>query len=118
MQQTETSLQIIYVYQLVSVYIQNRAGCGLWAWLSISELHPPVVFEESSRHSYEGEEEIDREGVFSPPVTRELKEVEEEDGETNDQGLPHFNPVNAGQDVDGIRAEDSEHTHVHKVQYA
>ena len=74
------------------------------------------MFEESSWHGYEGQEQVDGEGVLGPPVTGQLDEVEEEDWEANYQGLPHFYAVDTGQDVDGVCTEHGQHTHVHKVE--
>ena len=54
--------------------------------------------------------------MLGPPVARQLNEVEEEDGEANYQGLPHLYAVDTRQDVDGVRTEHSQHTHVHKVE--
>lgn len=54
--------------------------------------------------------------MLGPPMAGQLNEVEEEDGEANYQGLPHFNAVDTGQDVDGVCTEYSQHTHVHKVE--
>ena len=54
--------------------------------------------------------------MLGPPVAGQLNEVEEQDGEANYQGLPHLNAVDTSQDVDGIRTEHGQHSHVYKVE--
>ena len=53
--------------------------------------------------------------MLGSPVSWQLNEVEEKNGESNDQGLPHLNAIDASQNVDGVGAEDSQHPHVDKV---
>ena len=76
------------------------------------------MFEQCCRDSYEGQKEVDWEGVLSSPVAWKLNEVEEQDRESNDKGLAHFNAINASKDIDCISTEHSQHPHVHKVQYS
>ena len=50
------------------------------------------------------------------PLTMELKQVEEDDGARDEQGLSWLNAVDPSQDVDGVCAEHSQHAHVNVVQ--
>jgi len=47
-----------------------------------------------------------------------LQHVEDGYGASNNKSLAGFNAINAGNDVDGICAEDSQHSHIHIVQHS
>ena len=75
-----------------------------------------------SKQSYgdgnERQDEVDREGVLGAVATSQLHHVEEEDGESDDDRLPHLHTIDTGQDVDSISAEYSQHAHVHVIEHA
>lgn len=48
----------------------------------------------------------------------DFHEVECDNGKGNDEGLSYFKAIDASQDIDGIGAEDSQHSHVDVVQEA
>ncbi len=47
----------------------------------------------------------------------EFHHVEDEDGQRDNDGLPHLHSVNTGKNVDGIGAEHSQHPHVHIIEH-
>lgn len=49
-------------------------------------------------------------------VPSQLHQIEADDGEGYHHCLSHLQPIDAGEDVDGIRAEHCQHAHVHIVQ--
>ena len=53
----------------------------------------PVVFEEGKGNGEEGKEKVEREEMLGPPGARELQQVEEEDGSSNDCRLSHLHAI-------------------------
>ena len=74
------------------------------------------MFEQCQGDPEEGQEEVDGEHVLRTPGARQLQKVKGQDGGSDDHGLADLYAVDAGQDVDGVGAEHSQHTHVHVVE--
>lgn len=49
-------------------------------------------------------------------LTIELQYIEDDDGAGDEEGLPGLDAIDPGQDVDGIRAEHSQHSHIYIIQ--
>lgn len=49
-------------------------------------------------------------------LTIELQYIEDDDGAGDEEGLPRLDAIDPGQDVDGVRAEDSQHSHIYIIQ--
>ena len=76
----------------------------------------PVMSEEAEAGCDVGREEVEREPVVVSQSARQGHQVEDGDTGRNDDALPHLEPVDASQDVDGVSAEDSQHAHVEVVE--
>lgn len=48
--------------------------------------------------------------------TSELQQVEDDDGARDEQGLTRLDAIDSSQDIDGVGAEDCEHSHVDVVE--
>lgn len=48
--------------------------------------------------------------------TTELQQVEDDDGAGDEQSLARLDAIDAGENVDGISAEHSEHPHIDIVE--
>ena len=72
--------------------------------------------QESKRDGQERQQEEDGEQVLRAPGSRQLYDVEQQDGGGNDGGLSNFHAVDASQNVDGVGAEHGQHAHVDIVQ--
>lgn len=76
----------------------------------------PVVVEESQRGEKERDHEVQRENMVISVVSIELQYIEDDDGAGDEEGLPGLDAIDPGQDVDGIRAEHSQHSHIYIIQ--
>ena len=76
----------------------------------------PVEGEKGDRDSQEGHQQVGGEEVRAPAVTRQLDPIEDEERDGDQDGLTDLQAVHASQDVDGIRAEDTQQRHVPVVQ--
>ena len=54
--------------------------------------------------------------MSSPAVSSQLSDIEYDDRTCNDERLGNLYPVDSSKDIDGIRAKDSKHSHVHIVE--
>ena len=63
-----------------------------------------------------GQQEVEAEGVVVAEAAGHRHQVEGDDAERDDDALPHLQPVDAGQDVDGVGAEDGQQPHVGVVE--
>lgn len=54
--------------------------------------------------------------IRSQGLTIELQDVEDDDGAGDEEGLPGLDAIDPSQDVDSIRAEHSQHSHIYIIQ--
>ena len=73
--------------------------------------------QKSCGDSQKWQDDIQREGVvFNAAGPIKLKVVVEGNRDTNHKGLSSLHPINPSQNVDGVGAKNSQHSHVNIIQ--